>query len=63
MHPRERILEMGKLYLDRGEPIPLDLLAEADKWGLSLSEFGEPTTTQVEPEGEYSWHKLRKHLS
>lgn len=43
MDPRERLLGMGKLYLQRGEPIPLTLLAEAEELGLSLAEFGLPT--------------------
>lgn len=46
MHPRERLLEMGKLYLERGEPIPTDLLAEAEGWGLMLTDFDQPTLHQ-----------------
>lgn len=42
MDPRERLLGMGKLYLMRGEPIPIDLLARAEELGLSLVEFGLP---------------------
>lgn len=42
MHPRERLLEMGKLYLNRGEPIPVDVLAEAEEWGILLSDFDQP---------------------
>lgn len=42
MDPRERLLGIGKLYLKRGEPIPLDLLVEAEEMGLSLVEFGQP---------------------
>lgn len=44
MDPRERLLGIGKLYLKRGEPIPIDLLAEADELGLSMSDFGLPAT-------------------
>ena len=51
MDPRERLLGMGKLYLKRGQPIPLTLLAEADELGLSLADFGLPTTPTTE-EGE-----------
>ena len=51
MDPRERLLGMGKLYLKRGEPIPLTLLSEADELGLSLSDFGLPETHTTE-EGE-----------
>ena len=52
MHPRERILEMGKLCLERGEPIPLTLLAEADEWGMSLADFEQPTFTHDDLQGE-----------
>ena len=51
MDPRERLLGMGKMYLKRGEPIPLDLLAEADELGLSLIEFGLPDNNS--DEGDY----------
>lgn len=43
MNRREMLLGMGKFYLQRGEPIPLDVLVEADQLGLSLADFGEPT--------------------
>lgn len=43
MDPRERVLGLGKLHLQRGEPIPLTLLVEAEELGLSLAEFGLPT--------------------
>ena len=51
MHPRERLLEMGKLYLNRGEPIPVDVLAEAEEWGILLSDFDQPTQT-IDHEGD-----------
>ncbi len=51
MNPREKLLGMGRLYLMRGEPIPLDLLARAEAEGLYLEDFGEPTN-QVNDEGE-----------
>ena len=51
MNPRERLLGMGKLYLERGEPIPLDILVEAEANGLMLEDFGEPTNPDNE-EGE-----------
>lgn len=53
MNPREKILGMGKLYLMRGEPIPLDLLAEAERLGLSLIMFEQPLLKNPEKEGEY----------
>ena len=43
MDPRERVLGLGKLHLQRGEPIPLTLLVEAEELGLSFAEFGLPT--------------------
>ncbi len=39
MHPRERVLGVALLKKNKGEPIPLDLLAELDKYGLDVSEF------------------------
>ena len=51
MDPRERLLGMGKLYLQRGEPITLTLLAEAEEHGLSLAEFGLPTNA-VDDDGD-----------
>ena len=43
MHPRERLLGMARLLKERGEPIPLDMMVEADLLGLSLKEFDQPT--------------------
>ena len=51
MDPRERLLGMGKLYLKRGQPIPITLLAEAEEHGLSLAEFGLPTNA-VDDDGD-----------
>lgn len=51
MEPRERILGMGRRYVERGEPIPLTLLAEAEAMGLSLAEFGLPTNA-VDDDGD-----------
>ena len=31
MHPIERLLGLAQLYRQRGDPIPLDLLAQADQ--------------------------------
>lgn len=42
---------MGKLFLKRGQPIPLTLLAEADELGISLAEFGLPENP-VDDDGE-----------
>jgi hypothetical protein len=44
MTSREMLLGLARLYEDRGEPIPLDLLAEADRLGLSLTLFGQPAS-------------------
>jgi hypothetical protein len=45
MHPIERLLGLAQLYRQRGDPIPLDLLAQADQLGLSLELLGEPVFT------------------
>ena len=44
MDPRERLLGLAAIYRQRGDRIPLDVLAEADQYGLSLEEFDEPVT-------------------
>ena len=36
MHPREKILQTARLLQSRGETIPLDVLAEADRLGLII---------------------------
>ena len=51
MTSREMLVGMAKLYQQRGERIPTDMLAEADRLGLSLKNFDEPTL-QVNDEGE-----------
>ncbi len=52
MNPRERWLGMGKLYLEQGKPIPLDILVDAETYGLLLGDFGEPTIQIDTEEGE-----------
>ena len=54
MHPRERLLGMARLLKERGEPIPLDMMVEADLLGLSLREFDQPTNPTADMEGEIS---------
>lgn len=44
MNPREKVLGVGNLYLRRGQPIPIDVLAEADRLGLSLRDFDQPSS-------------------
>ena len=41
MHPREKVLQKVELLKQRGELIPLDVLAEADRWGLLIDAVGE----------------------
>lgn len=48
MNPREKILGLGMLHLMRGEPIPLDILAQAEELGLMLEDFGEPPIRERE---------------
>jgi len=52
MNQRERLLGIGKLHLLRGEPIPLDILVQADELGLSIEDFGEPSITTQDHEGD-----------
>lgn len=52
MNPRERLLGMGKLYLAQDKPIPLDILVEAEQYGLLLEDFGEPITTIPDQQGD-----------
>lgn len=47
MHPREKLLGIGKMYLARGQPIPSDILAKAIELGLSIEDFGEPSLLNV----------------
>lgn len=51
MHPRERLLGKARQLRLRGEPIPTDMLAEAERLGLSHRIFNEPTH-EVNDEGE-----------
>ena len=47
----ERLLEIARQLQLRGEPIPTDILAEAERYGLELSIFNEPTN-KINDEGE-----------
>lgn len=60
MHLRERVLGLARLHLMRGEPIPADLLAEADSLGILLSELDQPTnpTTIDEIKENRRWLQL-----
>ena len=49
---REKILGIGRVYIMRGQPIPADVLAQADALGLSLADFDEPTFTHANLEGD-----------
>ena len=52
MHPAERLLGEARRLQLRGLPIPLTMLAEADKLGLSLTLFNEPTHNANSHEGD-----------
>ena len=41
MHPRERLLQTAGHYKSRGLPIPIDVLAAADRLGLIIN-VGKP---------------------
>jgi hypothetical protein len=63
MHPRERLMGMARRLQMRGEPIPLDMLAEAERLGLSLSLFNEPThNIDNNDEGDNNNEKYEKNL-
>lgn len=50
MHPRERVLNRARLHLDKGEPLPLDLLVALDELGLSLVNFDHHPPLDVNKE-------------
>lgn len=52
MDPKERLLGLAAIYRERGEPIPIDVLSEADQYGLSLEEFDQPVNFNPKHEGE-----------
>ena len=51
MTTQERLLGIARQLQLRGEPIPADLLSQAERDGLELSIFDEPINT-VNDEGE-----------
>jgi len=53
MNPREKVLGMGNLYIRRGLPIPIDILAEADRLGLSVTDFDQPSNPQTEDNANF----------
>lgn len=42
MHPKERLMGLARAYQLRGVPIPTDMLVEAERLGLILSELDQP---------------------
>lgn len=52
MSSHEWLLGLARLYQQRGDPIPIDVLAEADKLGLSLTLFDQPKNAN-EHQGEF----------
>lgn len=60
MHPRERLLGMARLLRERGEPIPLDMMVEADLMGLSLTVFDQPRTPTADMEGDISHDAIKE---
>ena len=53
MHPREYLLGKAKLLLKRGEPIPLDMLAQAEELGLVLDSLEDNEQNANYQEGEF----------
>jgi hypothetical protein len=52
LHPREYLLGKAKLLLQRGEPIPLDMLAEAEQLGLVLDTLEDQQHNANSQEGD-----------
>jgi len=48
MHPRERVLGLARLAVEAGEPIPVDVIAEAEALGIYASALGQPSTPTIE---------------
>jgi hypothetical protein len=48
MHPRERVLGLARLAVEAGEPIPVDVIAEAEALGIYASALGQPSTSKIE---------------
>ena len=59
MHPREKVLGKAKLLLEKGQPIPVDLLAQADELGIDLTVLQEPN---IITEGEFDNGKSKDHF-
>lgn len=62
MNPCEKLLGMAKKLQLRGEPIPIDMLAEADELGLCLDEFDQPVH-HIDHEGDYLHGSKKSTLS
>ena len=60
MHLREHVLGLARLHTLRGEPVPADLLAQADSLGILLSELDQPTnpTTINRSKEKRRWPQL-----
>ena len=60
MHPRERVLGVALYFKQKNKPVPLDVLAELESYGLEVGDFvdlprpiDEPSTTE-ENEGDFN---------
>jgi len=63
MHLRERVLGLARRHLNKGEPIPADLLAQADSLGILLSELEQstnPTTEELAKKERKLWQTLER---
>jgi hypothetical protein len=58
MHPREQLLQKAAYLKRSGQPLPVDVLAEADRLGILLSDFCDQTTKLTQSQGDNtSWHQ------
>jgi len=48
VNPCEKLLGMARKLQSQGKPIPLDMLVEAERLGLSLSLLDQPKPTDHE---------------
>lgn len=42
MDPRETLWSQAQRFVRRGLPVPIDLLAECEKYGLIVSDLAQP---------------------
>jgi hypothetical protein len=59
MHPREQLLQKAAYLKRSGQPLPVDVLAEADRLGILLSDFCDQTTKPTQTSKETTHHGIK----